>query len=38
MPDSKELNSIAAETIHSRHFRRVFGENRKFEALGIEQL
>lgn len=37
-PGSKEANSIDTEAIHGRHFKRVLGCERKFEALSIDVL
>ncbi len=37
-PGSKELNSIDTEAIHGRHFKRVLGENRRFDTLEFDVL
>ena len=37
-PGSKEANSIYTEAIHGRHFKRVLGADRRFDALSVDVL
>ena len=37
-PGSKESNSIYTESIHAKHFKRVLGADRRFDALSIDVL
>jgi integrase len=37
-PGSKEANSMETEAVHERHFRRLLGEDRAFETLGVDTL
>jgi len=37
-PGSKESNSVDTEAVHGRHFRRLLGTDRRFDALGVDVL